>query len=215
MINTSFSVIDDSHLKLGHNIKYDSSSIIGCIPERHIKSMLLSIREGAVIRSGAVIYSGTSIGENLNVGHNAIIREENIIGDNFSIWSNSTVDYGCTIGDNVKVHHNVYVAQFTVLEDGVFLAPGVIIANDPHPGCSHSRECMRGPTIKKGAQIGANATILPFVTIGERALVGSGSVVTKDVPPGAVVYGNPARVAGKIGDLTCVVNPPLTTHPYN
>ena len=140
--------------------------------------------------------------------------EENFIGDDFSLWSNSTVDYGCVIGNRVKIHHNVYVAQYTTIEDDVFLAPGVMIANDPHPGCAKSKQCMKGPTIRRGAQIGVNATILPFVIIGERALVGAGSVVTKDVPPGAVVRGNPARVAGHIDELKCLIKPPLMDRPY-
>jgi len=201
-------------LRVADDLVAAESALIGCMPERPIADLCLEIGAGAVVRSGSVIYAGSRIGARLNVGHNAIVREENAIGDDFSLWSNSTVDYGCAIGHRVKIHHNVYVAQFTVLEDDVFLAPGVMIANDPHPGCAFSRKCMRGPTIKRGAQIGANATILPMVTIGERALVGAGSVVTKDVPPGAVVVGNPARVSGRIGDLTCIVEPPLTERPY-
>ena len=205
---------DKNLLRLGGDLACASSAIVGCLPERRIPSLLLKVGAGAVIRSGSVIYAGSCIGDRLNVGHNAIIREENRIGDDFSLWSNSTVDYGCVIGHRVKIHHNVYVAQFTILEDDVFLAPGVMIANDLHPGCAHSRECLRGPTIKRGAQIGVNATILPFVTIGERALVGAGSVVTKDVPPGAVVVGNPARRAGNVSELKCMLDPPLTERPY-
>jgi acetyltransferase-like isoleucine patch superfamily enzyme len=79
----------------------------------------------------------------------------------------------------------------------------VMIANDMHPGCPNSAECMRGPIIKRGVQIGVNVTLVPFITIGERSLIGSGSVVTRDVPPESVVYGNPARVQGSIRDLTC------------
>ena len=207
-------IADQTLFEVGSDFVCAGSALVGCLPTRSISSLLLRIGEGAVIRSGSVIYAGSSIGARLNVGHNAIIREENRIGDDFSLWSNSTVDYGCVIGDRVKIHHNVYVAQFTVLEDDVFLAPGVMIANDPHPGCAFSKQCMRGPTIKRGAQIGVNATILPMVTIGERALVGAGSVVTKDVPPGAVVVGNPARVSVRIEDLTCIIEPPLTDRPY-
>src|SRR5213594_1785999 len=94
----------------------------------------------------------------------------------------------------------VYVAQFTILEDDVFLAPGVTIANDPHPICT---KCMQGPTIKKGARIGVNVTLLPLITIGENALVGAGSVVTRDVPPGMVVAGSPARVIGPVDSVEC------------
>ncbi len=208
-------IVDGDLLQIASDIDCADSARIGCLPERRIARLNLRIGPGAVVRSGSVIYAGSQIGARLNVGHNAIIREENAIGDDFSLWSNSAVDYGCTIGHRVKIHHNVYVAQFTILEDDVFLAPGVMIANDLHPGCAHSRECMKGPTIKKGAQIGVNATILPLVTIGAGALVGAGSVVTRDVPPGAVVVGNPARVSGHVSELECVREPRLTDRPYS
>ncbi len=156
---------------------------------------------GARIRSNSVIYDATVIGTGLNLGHNVVIREECVIGDDVSIWSNSFVDYGCRIGNNVKIHVGCYVAQFTVIEDGAFLAPGVTIANDLYPGDDESAKLMRGPIIKAGAQIGAGATILPYVTIGERALVGSGSVVTRDVPAGMVCFGSPAVPRKAVADL--------------
>ncbi len=141
-----------------------------------------------------------------------MIREDNLLGDDVKIWNSSTVDYGCRVGNRVKIHTNVYLAQFTVLEDDVFIAPGVTTANDPHPGCGFSAQCMRGPLIQTGAQIGCGAIILPFVTIGRRALVGAGSVVTRDVPPETVVAGNPAQPLRSIYDLGCPAN--LTDHPY-
>jgi len=94
------------------------------------------------------------------------------------------------------------------------MAPGVTIANDIHPGCEASRNCMRGPTIERGVQIGVNATILPFIRIGSNSLIGSGSVVTKDVPAGSVVYGNPARVIKKVKDLKCVTGVNKKGRPY-
>jgi acetyltransferase-like isoleucine patch superfamily enzyme len=94
----------------------------------------------------------------------------------------------------------VYVAQFTTIEDDVFFAPGVTIANDPHPICT---KCMQGPTIRKGARIGVNVTILPHVTVGENALIGAGSVVTRDVPAGMLAAGNPARVISTVDELEC------------
>ena len=93
------------------------------------------------------------------------------------------------------------------------MAPGVTIANDPHPGCDFSKLCMRGPIIKKGAQIGANVTILPFVTIGEGAVIGSGSVVSRDIPPFMVAYGNPAHPTRSIYELTCLTGD--TDQPYH
>jgi acetyltransferase-like isoleucine patch superfamily enzyme len=184
----------------------DPTAILGYLSPRKGVSTELVIGAGAVVRSGTVIYAGSRIGEGLETGHNVVIREENEIGDHFSIWNNSVVDYGCRIGHRVKIHCNVYVAQFTVIEDDVFMAPGVTIANDVHPGCPDSKRCMRGPVIEQGVQIGVNVTILPFVRIGARALIGSGAVVTRDVPPETVVYGNPARVHGSIHELRCVTD---------
>ncbi|MCZ6766394.1 MAG: acyltransferase, partial [bacterium] len=180
------------------------SALLAHLSPRTGIGTVLDIGRDANVRSNTVIYAGTTIGDGLETGHNVVIREENVIGSNFNIWNNSTVDYDCRIGNNVKIHCNCYVAQFSVLEDDVFLAPGVTIANDIHPGCPDSKPCMKGPTIKKGAKIGVNVTILPYVVIGERCLVGGGAVVTRDVPPDSVVFGNPARVHGSVHDLRCV-----------
>jgi acetyltransferase-like isoleucine patch superfamily enzyme len=156
-----------------------------------------------LLRSGTVIYAGTTIGSDLQTGHNVVIREQNILGSHVQIWNNATVDYGCRIGCNVKIHANCYVAQFSVLEDDVFLAPGATLANDLHPGCAFSRACMRGPRLARGVQIGVNATILPMVTIGEYSLIAAGTVVVEDVPPRSLVVGNPGRVTKQVDELTC------------
>jgi len=197
---------------LGEGCETDDRVVIGYPSDRMIQFERLLIGKNARIRSGSVIYCGSEIGDNLQTGHNVLIREENLIGDNFRIWNNSVVDYGCVIGNNVKIHCSVYIAQYTVIEDDVFMAPGVIVANDLHPGCRYSAQCMKGPIIKKGAQIGVNVTLLPFITVGEGSLIGGGSVVTKDVPPRSVVYGNPARVVKNIDDLRCITG--LTDKPY-
>jgi acetyltransferase-like isoleucine patch superfamily enzyme len=175
------------------------TAIVGEVPGRHIESIDLLVGPHAVVRAHSVIYAGSRIGSHLETGHGVVIREENRLGDHLSIWNNSTIDYGCLVGDRVRIHCNVYIAQFTVIEDDVFLAPGVMIANDRHPIC---KECMRGPTIKRGARVGINATVLPEIVVGEESLIGAGAVVTKDVPAGAVVVGNPARVIGRARDLT-------------
>ena len=190
-------------LRLGDGFDIDPEAIVGYLSPRRNVSEILEIGNGARIRSGSVIYAGSKIGQGLETGHNVILREENTIGDHFNIWNNSVIDYGCTIGNNVKIHCNIYIAQFTVIEDEVFMAPGVTVANDIHPGCPDSGDCMRGPIFKKGCRIGVNVTVVPYVTIGEGTLVGSGSVVTKDLPPGVLAYGNPARVHEDLKDLRC------------
>jgi acetyltransferase-like isoleucine patch superfamily enzyme len=188
------------HLGIGATI--DEGVQLGYPPSRKV-DQTLTIGSGAHVRSGTIIYGGSSIGADMETGHNVIIREQNEIGDHFRIWNNAVIDYGCKIGNNVKIHNKVYLGQFTTVEDDVFMAPGVTCANDMHPGCPDSSACMRGHTIKKGAQIGINCTILPRVVIGEHSVIGAGSVVTKNIPAGKVAYGNPAKVAGNIGDLTC------------
>ena len=199
-------------VKLGTPRHIDDDVRLGYLTGRGGVPEELSIGEGAYLRSGTVIYQGSIIGRRMDSGHNVVIREENVIGDEFQIWNGSVVDYGCRIGNGVKIHTNCYIAQFTEIGDGAFLAPGVSIANDPHPGCPQSAECMRGPIIEAGVQIGVNVTLLPMIRIGARSLIGSGAVVTRDVPPDVVVYGNPARVAGSIYDLGCPVD--LRERPY-
>ena len=187
-------------VNIGPSYKLDKGVIIGYLPSRKIKSRAVYIGKKALIRSGTVIYAGTRIGDNLETGHNIIIREMNIIGDDFKIWSNSVIDYGCRIGNRVRIHSNVYLAQYTIIEDDVFLGPGTITANDPHPICT---KCMKGPTIKRGVKVGINATLLSHIVIGEDSLIGAGSVVTKDIPPRSVAYGNPAKVVKTIDELKC------------
>lgn len=188
------------HVQLGEGYSIDPGVVVGYLTGRRIADVTLRIGPGANIRSGTVIYAGSTIGSRLETGHGVVIREENVIGDNLNIWNNSTIDYGCVIGSRVKIHCNVYVAQFTIIEDDVFMAPGVMVANDPHPVCPR---CLRGPTIKRGARIGINVTLLPGITIGENSMIGAGSVVTRDIPPNMLAYGNPARPMRPVEEVAC------------
>lgn len=197
---------------LGLGALLDAGVVVGYRAERAIEQRLLLIGVDARIRSGSVIYEGSRVGDRFSTGHNVVLREENLLGDDVSIWSNSIVDYGCRIGNRVKIHSNCYIAQFSTLADDVFIAPGVSFANDLHPGCAFSSQCMRGPTLERGVQVGVNVTILPYVRVGEYALIGAGAVVTEDVPPRSVVAGNPARVVRSLEQLRCSTG--LTQAPY-
>lgn len=198
-------------------ITSDPGVLIGYRTGRHVQDLTLRMGPGARLRSGTVIYAGSTIGSGLQTGHNVVIREQNTLGDNVQIWNNTTVDYGCRIGDNVKIHTNCYIAQCTTLEDDVFMAPGVTIANDLHPGCAFSAACMRGPTLKRGVQVGVNVTIVPGVTIGEFSVIGSGAVVTCDIPPHSLVVGNPGRVIKQVEAISCktgVASEGFSYRPY-
>jgi acetyltransferase-like isoleucine patch superfamily enzyme len=201
--------IAEGLIEIGEGCDIHPGAIVGYKTGRPIADHRLVLGPGAVVRSGTVIYGGTTIGAGLQTGHNVVIREQNRIGAGLQIWNNSTVDYGCVIGDNVKIHCGCYIAQFTTIEDEVFFAPGVIVANDPFP--IHT-DIMRGPTIKRRARIGVNVTLMPYITIGANCLIGGGSVVTKDVPPGSVAYGSPAKVVKSIYDLEPKYG--LTEPPY-
>ena len=162
----------------------------------------LVIGLSCVIRSHTVIYAGNRIGSHFQTGHTVMIREENTIGNNVSIGTQSIIEHHVTIGNNVRIHSQVFVPEFSVLEDGCWLGPRVVLTNARYPISLGVKDRLEGPTIESGAIIGANATLLPGVRIGRQALVGAGSVVTKDVAPGAVVVGNPARVINLRENIT-------------
>ncbi len=178
----------------------DEGVVVG-YPVSRGSGRTLELGPGARLRSGTALYDGSVIGSGFETGHGVVVREECVIGDEVSVWSNTLIDYGCRIGSRVKIHCNCYVAQFTEIGDDAFLAPGVTTANDLYPGDERSAALLGGPKIEAGAQIGVNVTILPYVRIGAGAIIGAGSVVTRDVAPGMVAFGNPAVARRRVADL--------------
>lgn len=176
--------------------------IVG-VPPRGKEPGELETRIGpnAVIRSHTVIYAGNVIGRNFNTGHAAMIRELNEIGDDVSIGTHSIIEHHVKIGNGVRIHSNAFVPEYSVLEDGCWIGPNVVLTNALYPLAPDARETLQGPVIRSGAKIGANATLLPGVVIGRNALVGAGAVVVRDVPDGKVVVGNPARVIKDVAEL--------------
>lgn len=161
------------------------------------------IGPGSVLRSHTVVYAGNQIGSGFQTGHGALIREANRIGARVSIGSHSVVEHHVEMHDGVRVHSGAFIPEYCLLEEDAWVGPHVVFTNALHPMCSRAKDCLRGPRLRRGAKIGANATLLPDIEVGEMALVGAGSVVVHDVPARMVVAGNPARVVRSIDLLTC------------
>jgi acetyltransferase-like isoleucine patch superfamily enzyme len=190
------------NVTLGANSVIEDFCIVGA-PPRGAKGgeLATTIGAGATIRSHTVIYAGNVIGRNFQTGNKVNIRELNRIGNDVSIGTLSVIEHHVDIADNVRIHTQVFIPEFSVLEEGCWIGPNVVLTNAKYPLAPGVKDQLAGPVIRRGAKVGANSTILPGVTIGEDALVGAGAVVSRDVPAGAVVVGNPARVIRHISEL--------------
>lgn len=190
------------NVELGPGSRIEPYVILG-VPPRGARPGQLPTQLGAraLVRSHTVIYAGNTIGANFQTGHGVMIRELNEIGDDVSIGTHSVVEHHVRIGNGVRIHSNAFIPEFSVLEDGCWIGPNAVLTNARYPLSSTARQELKGPILREGAKIGANATILPGVIIGANALVGAGAVVVKDVPAGKVVVGNPARVIGDVASL--------------
>jgi UDP-2-acetamido-3-amino-2,3-dideoxy-glucuronate N-acetyltransferase len=151
------------------------------------------------VHESSYVDDGAEIGEGTKIWHFSHIMGGAKIGKHCSLGQNVNVSSRAVIGDGVKIQNNVSVYDDVIIEDDVFCGPSCVFTNVINPRAFVERKSeYKRTVVKKGASIGANATIVCGVTIGEYALVGAGSVVTKDVPDYALVYGCPARVCGQV-----------------
>jgi len=161
----------------------------------------MKINNKYFVHESSYVDSDVSIGDNTKIWHFSHIQSGAIIGENCSIGQNVNIGNNVKIGNYVKIQNNVSIYEGVELEDYVFCGPSMVFTNIKVP---RSEFPQRGnkfyskTLVKKSASIGANATIVCGVTIGEYAMIGSGTVVTKDVPAYALVVGNPGRVVGKV-----------------
>jgi UDP-2-acetamido-3-amino-2,3-dideoxy-glucuronate N-acetyltransferase len=153
-------------------------------------------KDGVKIHPSAEVNENAQIGEGTFIWNNAQVREKVIIGKNCIISKDVYIDFKVTIGNNVQIQNGVSVYHGVTIEDDVFLGPHMTFTNDLYPRAFIKDFKLYSTLVKKGASIGANATIICGVTINEYAMIGSGCVVTKDVPPYALVVGNPGRIIG-------------------
>jgi len=200
MINNS--AIIHPNVKLGKNCTVEDFAIIGSPPKGHCAGELETvIGDNAVIRSHTVIYAGNIIGVNFQTGNKANIRELNEIGDNVSVGTLSVIEHHVRIGNNVRIHSLAFIPEFTVIEEGCWIGPNVVLTNAKYPNSPNAKNELKGVHLKKNAIIGAGCIILPGIVVGSYALIGAGSVVTKDIPDNCVVAGNPAKKINTIDNL--------------
>ncbi len=167
----------------------------------------LEIGAGTIVSTGAIVFAGTQLGERVIIGDQACVRERVTIGDDVVVGRGSLVENDTTIGAMTRIQADAYITAYSTLEEGVFIAPCVVTTNDNFMGRTEKRKkLLRGPTIRKGARVGGGAVLCPGVEVGEEAFVGAGAVVVRDVPPGVVVVGNPARVLRAVPDEELLAN---------
>ncbi len=189
-------------VKLGKNVIIEDFCLIG-VPPRGVKEGELEtlIGDDSVIRSHTVIYAGNKIGKNFQTGNKANIRELNEIADNVSIGTLSVIEHHVILEEGVRVHTQVFIPEYSVLKKNSWVGPNVVFTNAAYPRSKNVKNDLKGPTLHENAIVGANSTLLPGVQIGRDAIVGAGSVVTKDVPELHVVAGNPAKFLKKKSEL--------------
>jgi acetyltransferase-like isoleucine patch superfamily enzyme len=147
--------------------------------------------DDVTIRGGTIIYADVIAGDRLQTGHHALVREQTELGDDVLVGTGVVIDGATAIGSNVSLQTGGYVPSNTTIGSNVFVGPRAVLTNDPYPLRQDVE--LSGPTLADNVSIGANATLLPGVHIGEGAFVAAGAVVTDDVPADTLAVGNPAR----------------------
>lgn len=173
---------------VGSGCQVDEAATVGYVHDEDADPAVLG--DDATVRAGTIIYTDVVAGDDLTTGHNAVVREETTMGDSVVVGTDVVVDGYTDLGSHVSLQTGVYLPAHTTVGDNVFVGPRATCTNDPHPVRREAE--LAGPTIESGASVGANATLLPDVTVGEGAFVAAGAVVTEDVPDGTLAVGVPA-----------------------
>jgi acetyltransferase-like isoleucine patch superfamily enzyme len=187
---------------IGDNVRIDDGTIIGKRPMKAANSAVTkdqelppcTIASDCIIGTSVIIYRGSEIDRRVLIADLSTVRENVSIGCFTIVGRGVAIENFCKIGKYVKLETNVYVTAYSEIEDRVFVAPCVATSNDNYVGRTEERfKHFKGVTVKKGARLGVNATILPGVTINEDGLVAAGALVTVDVPARKIVAGIPAK----------------------
>ncbi len=196
-------VVIHADTRIGSGVRIDDNTVIGKLPMRSPISAVTriveldpcSIEDGCLIGALVVIYRGARICAGAMIADQASVREQATIGRSTIIGRGVAVENKVEIGERCKIETGAYITALSSIADACFVAPEVTFTNDQFLGRTRERFLHhKGVTMLKGARIGANATILPGLILGEDALVAAGSIVTRDVPARTTVLGSPARI---------------------
>jgi UDP-3-O-[3-hydroxymyristoyl] glucosamine N-acyltransferase len=160
----------------------------------------LVVEDDATICCGAVVYAGARVGAAAIIGDQSQVRERAVVGARTVVGRGSTVDFDARVGERVSIQTLVYVTGGSIVEDDVFLGPGVVTTNDDTMGRHPRGEPLPGPVLRRGCRVGGGVVLTPGVVIGEEAFIAAGAVVTRDVPARTVVLGVPGRAVRPVGD---------------
>jgi UDP-3-O-[3-hydroxymyristoyl] glucosamine N-acyltransferase len=193
--------------EIGEDCLIEDGAVLGKRPRLRAASSAagasigpLGIEAGVTVCCGAVVYAGARVASGAIIGDQAQVRERAFIGEQSVVGRGSSVDFDARVGARVLIQTGVYVTGGSVVEDDVFLGPGVVTTNDHTMGRHARGEALLGPTFHRACRVGGGAVLVPGVAIGEEAFVAAGALVTRDVAAREVVMGVPARVVRRVGD---------------
>jgi len=191
---------------IGDGCSIEDHAVLGKRPRlaRHSQARgevgVLELGAGVSVGAGAIVFAGASVAAQAILGDQCFVRERTSIGEGSVIGRGSVLDNDVLVGARVRLQTNVYVTAFTIVEDDVFLGPGVITTNDDTMARHGPQAPVRGATLRRACRVGAGAVLTPGVEVGEEAFVAGGAVVASDVRARAVVMGVPARVVREVGE---------------
>jgi UDP-2-acetamido-3-amino-2,3-dideoxy-glucuronate N-acetyltransferase len=194
-------VVLHGEVRIGRGCRIEDGAIIGRLPRLSRNSSArrtgpepTTLDDGAAVCAGAIVFAGARICAGAIVGDQAHVRERAVLGPESVLGRGSALGSDAVVGARVRIQTNVWLTSSTVVEDDVFVGPGVVTTNDDEMSPGQPTDQLHPPVLRRGCKVGGGAVLTPGVEIGEEAFVAAGAVVTRNVPPQAVVMGVPARV---------------------